>query len=97
MLNLGLHRFKAHMKRIALLVLVGLLLCGCSTFSKNKGNLAASEPVEVPDELWKNVRKKIEERSKAEAAKQEQVPNLKQELEKRLAPLSRQEPAGKKK
>jgi outer membrane murein-binding lipoprotein Lpp len=85
------------MKRIALLVLVALMLCGCSALSKSKGSSAASEVVEVPDEVWQNVRKKIEERSKVEAAKQDQVPNLKQELEKRLAPLSRQEPTGKKK
>ncbi len=72
------------MTRIVVLVLV-TVLCGCNLFSARvKNTPVSSEVVEVPDEVWKRVQKKIEDRAKANAPKkQEQLPP---ELEKERFP-----------
>lgn len=69
------------MTRILVLILVAVL-CGCNLFSgKVKDSAVLSEPVEVPDEVWKRVQKKIEDRAKANAPKkqEQQLPELEKE------------------
>lgn len=69
------------MTRILVLILVAVL-CGCNPFSgRIKESTVLSEPVEVSDEVWKRVQKKIEDRAKANAPKKQgqQLPELEKE------------------
>ena len=69
------------MKRLFVLALV-IFLCGCNALTqRTKDTADSSEVVEVPDEVWQRVQKKIEDRAKAEAAKKEAQPGAKQERE----------------
>jgi hypothetical protein len=69
------------MKRLFVLALV-IILCGCNALTQRTKDAAdSSEVVEVPDEVWQRVQKKIEDRAKAEAAKKEALPGAKQNQE----------------
>jgi hypothetical protein len=61
------------MKRLLVLALV-ITLCGCNYLTKKAKEPIpdSSEVAEVPDEVWKRVQKKIEERAKANAPKKEE-------------------------
>lgn len=59
------------MKRMLALALV-IVLCGCNALTQRTKDAGdSSEVVEVPDEVWQRVQKKIEDRAKADAAKKE--------------------------
>lgn len=69
------------MKRFFVLALV-IILCGCNALTQRTKDAAdSSEVVEVPDEVWQRVQKKIEDRAKADAAKKEAQPGAKQSQE----------------
>jgi len=69
------------MKRLFALALV-IVLCGCNALTQRTKDAAdSSEVVEVPDEVWQRVQKKIEDRAKAEAAKKEALTRPKQTQE----------------
>ncbi len=61
------------MNKLLLLVLIALL-SGCSALKHNP------DVVEVPDDVWQNVKKQVEERRKADEAQRKAAES--QELEK---------------
>ena len=73
------------MKRLLFLALI-LAICGCGTFSKKADVPESSDIAEVPEEAWKRVQQKIEERKKAAAPKKEEQPGVGQEKDRPQMP-----------